>query len=54
MIAGLANNAIGYILSPEQYRLGDYESGTSFYGPQLGAILVSQMKETVRPLFRRD
>jgi len=53
MVIGLANNAIGYILSPEQYRLGGYESGTSFYGPQLGAILVSQMKETVRPLFRR-
>jgi neutral ceramidase len=53
VIVGLANNAIGYILSPEQYRLGEYESGTSFYGPQLGAILVSQMKETVRPLFRR-
>ena len=52
MIIGLANNAIGYILSFEQYDLGAYESGTSFYGPMLGPILVSQMKETVRPLFR--
>jgi len=53
MVIGLANDSIGYILSPEQYRLGGYESGTSFYGPQLGAILVSQMKQTVRPLFKR-
>ena len=52
VIVGLANEGIGYILSPEQYRLGSYESGTSFYGPQLGAILVSQMNETVRPLFK--
>lgn len=52
MIIGLANNAIGYILSFEQYDLGAYESGTSFYGPMLGPILVSQMKQTVRPLFR--
>jgi hypothetical protein len=53
MVIGLANDSIGYILSPEQYRQGGYESGTSFYGPQLGAILVSQMKQTVRPLFKR-
>lgn len=50
MIIGLANSAIGYILSFEQYDLGAYESGTSFYGPMLGPILVSQMKQTVRPL----
>jgi len=50
---GLANNYIGYILSPEQYKLGGYESGTSFYGPQLGALLVSRMKEAVQPLFRQ-
>jgi neutral ceramidase len=53
MIVDLANNAIGYILSPEEYRVGGYESGTSFYGPQLGAILVSEMQQTVRPLFKR-
>jgi len=52
MVIGLANNYIGYILSPEQYRLGGYESGTSFYGPQLGAILVSQMNQAVRRLFK--
>jgi hypothetical protein len=51
MVIGLANNYIGYILSPKQYGLGGYEVGTSFYGPQLGAILVAQMKEAVRPLF---
>ncbi|UCH35947.1 MAG: neutral/alkaline non-lysosomal ceramidase N-terminal domain-containing protein [Armatimonadota bacterium] len=51
VVVGLGNDYIGYILSPEQYGLGGYESGTSFYGPQLGAILVSQMKQTARPLF---
>ncbi len=50
MVIGLANNYVGYILSPKQYELGGYEAGTSFYGPQLGAILVAQMKEAVRPL----
>jgi len=49
---GLANNYIGYILSPKQYDLGGYESGTSFYGPQLGTLLVDEMKATVGPLFK--
>jgi neutral ceramidase len=53
MCIGLANNYVGYILSPEQYKLGGYESGTSFYGPQLGALLVSHMKEAAQPLFRQ-
>jgi neutral ceramidase len=49
---GLANNYVGYILSPKQYELGGYESGTSFYGPQLGTLLVERMKFTVAPLFK--
>jgi hypothetical protein len=52
MCVGLANNYIGYILSPKQYELGGYESGTSFYGPQLGSLLVERMKQTVAPLFK--
>jgi len=52
LVIGLANNYVGYILSHKQYNLGGYESGTSFYGPQLGPILVAQMNEAVRPLFR--
>jgi hypothetical protein len=50
LVIGLANNYVGYILSHKQYNLGGYESGTSFYGPQLGPILVAQMEEAVRPL----
>ena len=50
---GLANSYIGYILSPDQYRLGGYESGTSFYGPELGSRLVAEMGRTVQPLFAK-
>jgi len=51
MAIGLADDYVGYILSSEQYRQGGYESGTSFYGPELGTQLVGEMKETVRPLY---
>jgi len=51
---GVANNYVGYILSPKQYELGGYESGTSFYGPQLGELLVERMKQAVAPLFKTD
>jgi len=52
MAIGLANDHISYILSREQYEEGGYESGTSFYGPDLGPMLVSKMAGVVKSLYR--
>ncbi len=41
IIGGLANEWISYMLSPEQYNgTGGYEASVSFYGPQLGPMVV--------------
>ncbi len=42
IIVGLGNEWISYILAPEVYREGGYESGVSFYGDQLGPVMVTQ------------
>ncbi|MBI5095840.1 MAG: neutral/alkaline non-lysosomal ceramidase N-terminal domain-containing protein [Candidatus Hydrogenedentes bacterium] len=42
IIAGLANEWISYILPPEEYTKGGYEPGVSFYGDQLGPVIVKQ------------
>jgi hypothetical protein len=38
-IVGLANDHVGYILTPEQMGRGGYEAAISFYGPQLGPLM---------------
>jgi hypothetical protein len=42
IIAGLANEWISYMLPPEEYSKGGYEPGVSFYGDQLGPVVVKQ------------
>ena len=42
IIAGLTNEWISYILPPEEYGKGGYEPGVSFYGDQLGPVVVKQ------------
>jgi hypothetical protein len=42
IIVGLGNEWISYILPPEEYTQGGYEPGVSFYGPQLGPVMVDQ------------
>jgi neutral ceramidase len=39
VIGGLANEWISYILTPEEYTAGGYESSVSFYGPTLGPVI---------------
>jgi neutral ceramidase len=39
VIGGLANEWISYMLSPEAYREGGYESSVSFYGETLGKTI---------------
>ncbi len=40
IVVGLANHYIGYILSPDAYSKGGYEATVSFYGQDLGSIMV--------------
>ena len=39
-IGGLANEWVSYILSSEEYERGGYEASVSFYGPDLGPVVV--------------
>jgi hypothetical protein len=39
-VVALVNDWLAYALTPEQYRAGKYEAGMSFYGDQLGPILL--------------
>ncbi len=50
VIGGLANEWISYILSEKEYHKGGYESSVSFYGKDLGAVIVTGMMETAIPL----
>ena len=40
VIGGLADEWISYMLTPEEYRKGDYEASISFYGERLGPVIV--------------
>lgn len=42
-VLGLADEWISYLISPEDYAVGGYESSVSFYGPQLGNEIVRQI-----------
>lgn len=50
VIAGLANEWVSYILTPEDYRQGKYESSISFYGETLGPTIVNGALEGIRHL----
>ena len=43
VVVGLGNEWISYILDPEEFYQGGYEPGVSFYGDQLGPVIVQQM-----------
>ena len=49
-IGGLANQWISYILSENEYHKSGYEASTSFYGKDLGKVIVRGMMETAIPL----
>jgi neutral ceramidase len=50
-IGGLANEWISYILSRDQYLLGEgYESSVSFYGSNLGALISDEAIKIAQPL----
>jgi hypothetical protein len=43
-VVALTNGWLGYLLMPEQYRMGKYESTMSFYGEQIGTTLLEGVK----------
>ena len=45
-----ANDWTGYVVTPEVYRDGGYESCMSFHGPGMSAALTEKVAETVRSL----
>jgi hypothetical protein len=47
-VVALANDWLGYALTPEQYRAGNYEAAMSFYGEPLGPTLLSALKKGVQ------
>lgn len=50
-IGGLANEWISYFLDKDQYLHGEgYESSVSFFGPELGALMVDKVTQTAKPL----
>jgi len=52
VIGGLANQWISYILSEHEYQKGGYETSVSFYGKNLGNVIVNGMLETAQPLIK--
>ena len=50
VIGGLANEWISYIMSAEQYKNAGYETSVSFYGPNLGKVIVEAMLNVAEPL----
>jgi hypothetical protein len=49
----LGNDLVGYILTPEEYRQGGYESAVSFYGESVGPLLVGETAKLVESLARK-
>lgn len=43
-VVALTNDWLGYALTPEQYRQGNYEAGMSFYGDRFGPTLLSALE----------
>ena len=50
VVGGLANQWVSYILSASEYEKGGYEASVSFYGKNLGDIIVKGMLDTAKPL----
>ena len=51
MIVCLANDTLGYVLSPEDYKTGGYESCMCFYGKNTGAFFSDQALATMHEVW---
>ena len=47
MLASLANDTLGYALTPDDYRQGGYEACMTFYGKETGTFIVDQSLSTI-------
>lgn len=54
MIAGLANDTLGYALTPQDYRTGGYEACMSFFGKNTGVFMVDQSLATIEEIWQSD
>ena len=54
MLAGLANDTLGYALTPEDYGQGGYEACMSFYGKNTGPFFAEQAVETLNRVGARE
>lgn len=55
-LLGLTNDALGYILTEDEYRHGTYESSISLFGPHFGSIITSEVflaLEKLRPIEKK-
>ncbi|HYP25198.1 MAG TPA: neutral/alkaline non-lysosomal ceramidase N-terminal domain-containing protein [Blastocatellia bacterium] len=55
-LLGLTNDALGYIISEDEYRHKTYESTISLFGPHFGSLIVNeafQALEKIRPVEKK-
>lgn len=50
LLASLANNHIGYILTEKQFKRGGYEAVVSFFGPKAGEMLKGECRKIAKAL----
>ena len=52
-VVALTDDWIAYALTPEQYKEGNYETGMSFFGDQLGPTLLKAVEDGVSKAVRK-
>jgi hypothetical protein len=55
-LLGLTNDALGYIISEDEYRHKTYESSISLFGPTFGSFIANesfQLLEKLRPVEKK-
>lgn len=55
-LLGLTNDALGYILTEDEYRHGTYESSISLFGPHFGSLITAEAflaLEKLRPVEKK-
>jgi predicted NACHT family NTPase len=56
-LLGLTNDALGYIISEDEYRHKTYESTISLFGPTFGSFIANesfQLLEKLRPVEKKS
>ena len=56
LLFGLTNDALGYIITEDEYRHKTYESTISLFGPAFGSLIANesfQLLEKLRPVEKK-